>query len=40
MKKPSIKYVRRAKSWCKTSWEINGKEIKQKQEWFANKPSL
>lgn len=29
-----IVYVRAAKSWCLTYWEDNGKERKQKQEWF------
>lgn len=33
---PKVKFVKRAQSWCLTSW----KEGKQKVEFFAEKPTL
>lgn len=34
-----IKYVKRAKAWCKTTVTKDEKnQIKQTQEWFAEKP--
>lgn len=35
-RQPSIKFVKAAKMWAKTTWE-NGK---QKIEWFKDKPTL
>lgn len=39
-KKPTIKYVKKAKSWCKTTFTWNGKEVVQKQEWYDEKPTV
>lgn len=35
MKKPSIKFVKKAGQWCKTTWNEKGE---QKQEWSVEKP--
>ena len=38
MQSPKIKYVKRARSWCVTSWEKGKDKDKQIQKWFAEKP--
>ena len=34
-RKPSVKWVKKAGRWCKTTWK-NGKQY---QEWFGEKPN-
>jgi len=33
----TVKYVKKARMWCKSAWFSDGK---QKQEWFETKPEL
>jgi len=44
MRKTTIKFVKKAHMWCKTSWSegtVKGKsELIQKIEWFSTKPTI